>query len=431
MFSRAITRILVGLRLSEFTQKYTSSIFVQQVSLTFATRIVIMVIGFGASIVTARYLGPEGQGVYAVLMAIIAMGMQFGNFGLHASNTYFVAKDRGLLAKIIGNTFWLSLVGGTVISLIILGILYFRHSLIAGIPFSLVAIAAVAIPFGLLFLLGQNTLLGVQRIRALNGFEAAKSFVFFLSVIVLLIPLALGVHSIIVATAVLTAFFALIVFGYLRSLEGNTPTFDMGLLRRMAGYGFKAYLAALFAFLVIRFSMLMVNYYLGASDTGIYSVTVSIGDILYMLPVSIGFILFPKVSAMKEGGWEFTKKVAWITAGAVGIICIVAALVARPFVTFFYGQEFAGAADPLLWLLPGIFVLGINTIFMNFFAGRGMPIVAVVCPFIALVMNVLLNLYFIPHYGIKGAAMTSSISYLIMLAISLIYLRTSVNVRSK
>lgn len=416
-------------KVTELIQRYRYSTFVCSVSLTFSTKIAVLAIGFGSSIITARYLGTEGLGIYAVLMAIVAMGIQFGNFGLHGSNTYFVAKDRGLLAKIVGNTLWLSLVGGTAISLITLGIVYFNQNLIAGIPISLVVIALLAIPFGLLFMLGENILLGIQRIRAFNGFELAKSLVTFLAIVVLLVLLGLGVRSVIVAAAVLAILFGVVTLRYLQSIGGKASLWDISLFKQMASYGLKIYVAALFGFLVIRFDILMVNYFLGAGNTGVYSITAIIADILYMLPVAIGMILFPTVSSMKQGGWEFTKKVAWLTATAMAGICVIAALFARPFITFFYGEPFAGAAGALLWLLPGTFVLSVNTIFMNFFAARGMPVIAVISPLIALITNILLNIYFIPHFGINGASMTSSIAYFIMLIASLIYLKVSSSVR--
>jgi O-antigen/teichoic acid export membrane protein len=115
----------------------------------------------------------------------------------------------------------------------------------------------------------------------------------------------------------------------------------------------------------------------------------------------------------------------------MGVCCIIAALVARPFVAFFYGQPFIGAANAILWLLPGVFLLSVNTIFMNFFAARGQPIIVIFSPFTALVVNVLLNLYFIPHFGISGAAMVSSISYAIMFAFSTIYIKVNTSIKGK
>ncbi len=181
--------------------------------------------------------------------------------------------------------------------------------------------------------------------------------------------------------------------------------------------------------LVIRSDILMVNYFLGTEATGIYSISANMADIFYMVPSSIGMILYPQVSAMMEGGWVYSRQVAKGTAIIMCIFCILAALIIRPFIYFFYGPVFIGAADALLWLLPGIFALSVNMIFMNFMAARGMPLIVVISPFVALLVNVILNLYFIPHFGINGAAMTSSIAYSIMLMISLLYLSRNRNIK--
>jgi O-antigen/teichoic acid export membrane protein len=197
----------------------------------------------------------------------------------------------------------------------------------------------------------------------------------------------------------------------------------------MAGYGLKTYMGSLFLFLAMRLSTLMVNYFAGTGEVGIYSIASSTGDILYMIPASIGMILFPQVSSMKEGGWDYSRKVAVVTAVIMGVLCVLIGFIARPLITFFYGQAYVDAAGALLWLLPGIFVYSINTIFMNHFAARGMPIIVVLSPLIVLVAMVLLNLYFIPHFGINGAAMVASISYFLMFTFSVIYLRVNANVR--
>ncbi len=71
---------------------------------TYATRILLIAIGFATTVIISRTLGPSGRGLFAVAAAIGAIGIQFGNLGLHASNTYYVAKDRELLPVLVGNT---------------------------------------------------------------------------------------------------------------------------------------------------------------------------------------------------------------------------------------------------------------------------------------------------------------------------------------
>src|ERR1700739_153197 len=85
----------------------------QSIVETYVTRILLIAIGLAITVVVSRTLGPSGRGLFAVATAIAAIGVQFGNFGLHASNTYCVAKDRELLPVLIGNTLIVSLgIGG-------------------------------------------------------------------------------------------------------------------------------------------------------------------------------------------------------------------------------------------------------------------------------------------------------------------------------
>jgi O-antigen/teichoic acid export membrane protein len=75
------------------------------------------------------------------------------------------------------------------------------------------------------------------------------------------------------------------------------------------------------------------------------------------------------------------------------------------------------------WLLPGIGFYAINTVLMNLFASCGMPPIVVYSPLVALVVNVGLNLWLIPAMGFVGAAISSSVAYGLMLAMSLLYTR--------
>ena len=139
------------LRIAYFLGRFKKSTFAQRVSATFLTKIGVVMLVFAYSIITARYLGPEGKGVLAILMVITGFVIQFGNFGLHASNVYFVAQDKRRLPKIAVNTLWVSLVGGSIISVFSLAILYFSQDLISGVPFILFLLVFLSVPFLLFY----------------------------------------------------------------------------------------------------------------------------------------------------------------------------------------------------------------------------------------------------------------------------------------
>jgi O-antigen/teichoic acid export membrane protein len=102
---------------------------------------------------------------------------------------------------------------------------------------------------------------------------------------------------------------------------------------------------------------------------------------------------------------------------------VVVGLAAGPLIRLLFGASFLPAVPALLWLLPGIVMLSVNTIYMNYFASTGMPPVTILAPAAAALFNVGLNLALIPRLGIVGASISSVAAYGGMLAASSVYLR--------
>src|SRR5437588_9758412 len=74
----------------ETTERF---LFAQRVAGTFLVRVALVAIGFLTSIATARLLGPYGRGIYGAAIVLVTLASQFGNLGLHVSNTFYVAAD--------------------------------------------------------------------------------------------------------------------------------------------------------------------------------------------------------------------------------------------------------------------------------------------------------------------------------------------------
>ena len=201
----------------------------------------------------------------------------------------------------------------------------------------------------------------------------------------------------------------------------------MSLLLDNLRYGLKAYVAAFFAYMVLRVDLLFVKYLLGAEEAGYYSIGTSMADLIYLLPVVVGTVLFPRLSAMtaQQEKWEYTKKVLWVMAFVSSLLSIVAIPLANPAVGLLFGTAYLPSVPAFLWLLPGICSLAVNTILMNYLASIGFPLIAVYAPGVAMTLNIALNLKWIPSYGIVGASMASSVSYGLMLLMSLAYVAKS------
>jgi O-antigen/teichoic acid export membrane protein len=400
-----------------------ASDFILKVAETFATRIFMIGIGLVTSVIVTRSLGPEGRGLYAVASAIGAIGVQFGNLGLHASNTYTVAKDRSLLSTLVGNSLMAGFVFGGLGSAIA-WLVFFLVPKIAPLSGLLLILGLSWIPFGLAYMLLQNILLGIQDVRSYNKIELVSNVLG----IILLVPLIL--FKLVTAETVFSVGLVLLlvnivwVFRRLQpQIKGSLkPSLD--LFRGSIGYGMKAYLAAFCAFLVLRIDMLMVKYMLGAEQTGFYAIAVTMADMVYMLPVVIGTILFPKLSAMKTDlrKWNYARKVALWVCLLMMAVTAFSVLCARPAIGLLYGRSFLPAVPAFVWLMPGIVMISVNIIYMNYFASIGMPAITVYSPCAAAAVNIALNMKLIPMLGIVGASISSTLAYGLMLLASLTYI---------
>ncbi len=388
--------------------------FVRKVMETYATRVVLMGVGLVSTVVVARLLGPEGRGVYGVAVATGALGVQFGNLGLHTANVYLVARDPDSLPPLVGNSLAVSFGFGGLLA-VLLACLFLLFPNMISLHSAVLLLALSWIPFGLAYLLMQNLMLGVHDVRGYNLLEVVNK----LLPLILIAGLAVAGRGS-VASVFGASFVALVLscfwmwrrlrVGFKRALSVSVPLF-----RGSTRYAAKAYLAAFFAFLVLRADLFMVEHILGAEQAGYYSIASSMADYVSVLAVIVGTILFPKLSAMKqtEAKLRLTYKAVWGTAGLLVPILATSSLLAKPAVQLLFGPAFLPTSLAFVLLMPGMLFLGINTVAAQFLNSIGYPKSVVIIWGLCTIFNIALNLWVIPHYGIAGASVVSSLSYFI------------------
>ena len=90
---------------------------------------------------------------------------------------------------------------------------------------------------------------------------------------------------------------------------------------------------------------------------------------------------------------------------------------ADPLIRLLYAPAFADVAAPLRWLLPGVVTLGVGKVVMAELLARKKVRETAYASGIAAVVNIAGNVTLVPHMGISGAALASTISYSLMSAI--------------
>jgi O-antigen/teichoic acid export membrane protein len=404
-------------------RRLASSEFVRQVSETYLTRLLLVALGFVNSVLVTRILGPEGRGLLAVANTLSASGVQLANLGLQSSNTYYVSRDSRTLPALVGNSLVVS-GASAVAALVAFALLQLRPEL-APITGTLLALTLLAIPAGLASLLLQNLLIGTQQIRAYNTIDLSTR-VLAIALVAATAPLGLAspetVFGLVLATVVLGAIWSLV---RLKAQLQVSIGWSLETLRACLPYGLRAYFGSLFVFLVLKSDIVLITYLRGATETGYYAVASGLADILLMLPTVVGTILFPKLSAAPDLAtrWQLVRRVLHVMVPATLAGLLVTYVLAGPLIRLAYGAAFDPSTPAVAWLLPGVGCYAVNAILLNFLAACGMPLVVVYGPLVALVVNVVANLWLVPSVGFVGASISSSLAYAAMLAISMLYIR--------
>ena len=386
--------------------------FGQQIALTYVVRTLLIPLGVLNAVIVARWLGPEGKGTLVAITAYLAMAGTFGSLGLATEATRVSAADPRRTGALLANA---RLTGGLT-GLLALAVLLGLFRLLGptafdGVSFELLLVAGIALPFSQVAAQFYAVLLGQRRVAAYNAFEALDRTAIVAASAILLIGFGLDVTALVIAATLI----AIVKLGTLHGLlwpESARLRPDLALLGSARHVSARAYFTTLMAFMVLRSDIILINGMLGSTHTGVYSVAVQLAGFVLMLPAAVGTLLFPRVAATRENdNTAFTALVSRHLALIISAFVVVLGIGGNWFVLVLFGPAFQDAGRALQILLPGIWCMAMQVILANDLAGRDYPRVLPAAWAVSLAVNVALNIWWIPVYGIAGAAAASTIAY--------------------
>lgn len=391
--------------------RYNKISVTKQIVWTLLVRILLIGAGFVSSIITARFLGPEGRGVFFYWTTLAAFAIQFGNLGLHSSNTYLLAKGRARLSALAANSLWVSLIGGGVLGGFLILSLWLMDGA-TGDRWSLLLPALFLIPSGLYFLLGTNLLVAEGRIGEYNGFELANRYL-GLAAMFFAAWYWRSPQALLVIMSVVAVLMCLPLYRRLRVLGGDGDGSFL-LIREGFGYAMRAYLAAALGFAVLRLNTLLIEQYMDAATLGTWSIAAQLLDVIVVIPSTIALVLLPKIMRTDQP-YQLMQSQLRMVAIVLALVCAVAAWLGSDVIMLVYGERFAGAYAMLLWGLPGIIALGLTSILSQYLASAGIPLALIWIWLTGLAVELALAIWLIPIHGGVGAMMSLSVAYIVIL----------------
>lgn len=160
--------------------------------------------------------------------------------------------------------------------------------------------------------------------------------------------------------------------------------------------------------------------------TGLYNGAITVGRIPYFLFYALTIIILPAVSkSTSRKDHADTKKLVSqslrLMVMFLAPIAILMSVYSAPILQLFYGKKFLDAALPMSILMSGVVFLTIFYVMAFALNGAGKVKVPMMIAFLGLATNILLSYFFIQKYDILGAAMATSITSFIAMALILVY----------
>lgn len=374
-----------------------------------AAQVINLGTSFLVGILVARLLGPQGKGMLSVVLQVPAILAIVLNFGVSSAYAYYVGRDELAPGTALGNSIVLCVAAGVIAAPITLVLLQGRAAVVQGVPPIATGLAILALPLGLFasWLVGIST--GLADLRMPLLYAVASSATTLVGIGGLFLAHEVTLDAVVAASIGGSAVgFAVMLVGMSRRIR--PVRVELAAARKTVRYSMQAYLGSIAAYLGNRQDVLLLGWLAGSSAVGLYSVGVSFAELLWYVPSALGSAILAKsLRSSDASALDFVARSSRISM----LITALGALVALPLVPLLirvlYGGAFGGSTWAFLCLVPGVFALGTVRIVWYFQAARDR--IYWRQAFAGTVLNVVLNLLFVPRLGFVGAAIASTLSY--------------------
>lgn len=386
-------------------------------------------LGFVTKYLLATFLGTAGYGAIRVGTVVLTFATVFSVFGLDTGIGRYLprydspAERRGALVSTLHVVVMLSLFSGV-------GIVVFSPAIadVLGSP-SLTPVLRVfgmAVPFAAFMKVAVG---GTQGMKAATPQAVVQSLTLpVVRFALILIGVLLGLQADSIAWAYLLGYLAAALVG-MYYLWDRTPLFDdvpaPSKHSKLLAFSAPLLVTAMADTLFSDIDSLLIAYLTTPSDVGLYDVAFTIASLLMVILLSARFITMPLLSDLHSNGqfdemrYVYRVLTKWL-----------ALLVFPPFFVLFlfpevvlsltFGSEYLASSTALSILSVGMFVHVATGPAGGTLVSVGKTRLQMFDYLVTAGVNIVANLILVPHYRITGAAIATTLSFILL---NVLYLR--------
>lgn len=387
--------------------------YFKNTSWAFFGRIFSLGVSFLTTIYVIRHLGPDNYGLLTFSISFVGLFSFIASLGIDSILFRELSTDLTRKNELLGTSFFLKVTASAMAMILIFISTYIIKA--DSITRLLILINSFTLIFGAFGVIGyffqarvQAKYQAISLILVTLVLSSLKILVIFFNKGIIYFAFVFFLENILYAIIAL----------FLYTKSGNS-LFNWSIKKAVAISLLKdswpLMLSSAFIFIYTRVDQVMLKFITNNFNVGVYDAAARISEIWYFIPSLIISSIFPAILNSRKVSSEFFKE---RLIKLYSLMFYMAILVAIPVTLFshliiktIYGNDFIQAAGVLsiyVWAaIPVFLTIALNT----YLLAENKTMISFWGSAVGMVVNILLNIWLIPIYGIYGAASATLISY--------------------
>lgn len=405
-----------------------------------------ILLSYAFTTLATRKHGVEAWGIVSLAYAIVQIVSRFSRLGLDRATLKWVSQinedgEPHQIGRVYGRSLKIILVASLLLSAT-LGLLLHYHAISGLSPtfYELSWLVALAVPvYSVLYL----NIWALRALKRIKEYALLENTTIFLAAILLLILYpssglsgsnwALVCFLFGMGISCILSFVLWTKYGSI-SLKSVEPKEEVKTVFRTS---VPMLITSSLYLLMGQIDTLMIAAYMGEKQVGIYNIFVRVVRFLSLPATGVESIFLPKISKFKvKENWKGLEKMALksnLLVVVATVVMIVVLLASKGFILKLFGDDsvlLLSSVSALYFLMAARFVNNAtgNAPFILNMTGRQMVLTKIA--FVSTLSNLILNMLFIPKWGLSGAAVASLVSVLIFNLGAVYDVKRTYNIRS-
>lgn len=410
---------------------------------SFLNRFLGLVIGYFFSLIVTRELGAETWGVFSLCLAVVTLLGIISRLGYDSALLRFNAelrKNRNY--KLLTDFNYISLLISFAVGIALSIAFYYSSNFIATTIFNKQNLAEYfkiasfsLVPLSISYI-NSRALKGFKKIIKGTYIEYIPLYLYFLIAISYLIYFG---YSITISQFL----WIFVVVSYIRVVQGcywhikeigrfSDVNINRIKIKRISKVALPLLLASSMLYFKGWLDTLMIGVFMSETDVGIYNIVLKLANIVSLPIVAINTIAAPKFaeSYKNKGKLQEIVSVSTKMIFLFTLPILVITIMFSEEILYIFGNEFIVANNVLIIIAIGSFINAISGSVGYLLQMTGSHVAYQNITVIGSVITLVLNLIFIPVFGLMGAAITSLTVQIIWNGSMVIYIHKKYGIRT-